>query len=68
MGVGQELTSGLEGVGHVFFLHAKTKKSVKSPEECSFRQLSRVLQGWRRAIFICFPRGSHPMPSTGLAI
>ena len=43
-------------------------ETVKSPREFSFRQLSRVLQELRRAIFIRFPRGSHPMPSTGLAI
>lgn len=44
------------------------KETVKSPGDFSFRQLSRVLQEWRRAIFIRFPSGSHPMPSTGPAI
>ena len=44
------------------------KETVKSPGEFSFRQLSRMLREWRRAIFIRFPRGSHPMSSTGLAI
>ena len=39
------------------------KETVKSPGEFSFRQLSRVLQEWRRAIFIRFPRGSHPIGS-----
>ena len=44
------------------------KETVKPPGDFSFRQLSRVLQEWRRAIFIRFPSGSHPMPSTGPAI
>ena len=43
------------------------KETVKSPGEFSFRQLSRVLQEWRRALFIRFPRGSHPLLSTVLA-
>ena len=37
------------------------KETVKSPGDFSFRQLSRVLQEWRRAIFIRFPHGSYPM-------
>ena len=44
------------------------KETVKPPGDFSFRQLSGVLQEWRRAIFIRFPSGSHPMPSTGPAI
>ena len=39
MGVGQELTNRLKGVGHVFFFHAKTKKS-RPPHINNDRSLS----------------------------
>ena len=51
MGVGQELTNGLKGVGHVFSFMQKQKKSPPPPHINNDRSLNRFDFSFGHSIF-----------------
>ena len=60
MGVGQELTNGLKGVGHVFSLMLKQKKSPPPPHINNDRSLNMAFAAYLLESAILVPSRALP--------